>query len=222
MPAKGKYFFNESEGGGKITDPLYEKYRYSSQQHPLLLFLLGIALAYCVTLIVVLCAQDDPREHLTFTVTVCLASVIFIIIYVLVCIESLFWCRLKLFAAVIWVCLLVLGYVSVFDKGEDSQVAAWEQVPFFLFIIFTAYTMLPFGMREAIVVSSISALSHIVVLTIVANSEKQEQPLVFQVSRKSSEKRTLLTGIRAYGLPGVGTFSGPSAEKSLKELSRCL
>lgn len=57
MPAKGKYFFTENDGC-KITDPLYEKYRYSSQQHPLLLFMVGIVFAYCVTLIVVLCVQD--------------------------------------------------------------------------------------------------------------------------------------------------------------------
>ncbi|XP_077166224.1 adenylate cyclase type 7 isoform X1 [Paroedura picta] len=180
MPTKGKYFFNENEGC-RITDPLYEKYRYSSQQHPLLLFLLGIVFAYCVTLIVVLCVQDDPHQHLAFTVTVCTALAIFIIIYVLVYIESFFWCRLKLFAAAIWICLLVLGYVSVFDKGEAPEVAAWEQVPFFLFIIFTSYTMLPFGMRDAVVVSSISALSHIVVLTIAAYGEEYGKSLVFQV-----------------------------------------
>ncbi|XP_054856634.1 adenylate cyclase type 7 isoform X2 [Eublepharis macularius] len=180
MPAKGKYFFNENESC-KITDPLYEKYRYSSQQHPLLLFLLGIAFAYCVTLVVILCTQDIPREHLAFIITVCTASVIFMIIYVLVYIESFFWCRLKFFAAVVWICFLVLGYVSVFENGKASQVAAWEQVPFFLFVIFTAYTMLPFGMRDAIIVSSISALSHIVVLTVAAYGGEHEKPLAFQV-----------------------------------------
>uniref|UniRef100_A0A8D2IYT6 Adenylate cyclase type 7 n=1 Tax=Varanus komodoensis TaxID=61221 RepID=A0A8D2IYT6_VARKO len=57
------------------------------------------------------------------------------------------------------------------------------QVPFFLFIIFTVYTMLPFGMREAVIVSSVSALSHIVVLSIAVTSgdKKYQKDLVYQV-----------------------------------------
>lgn len=40
------------------------------------------------------------------------------------------------------------------------------QVPFFLFIIFTVYTMLPFQLWYAVVLSFISSLSHILVLTL--------------------------------------------------------
>uniref|UniRef100_A0A8C0VA49 Adenylate cyclase type 7 n=1 Tax=Cyanistes caeruleus TaxID=156563 RepID=A0A8C0VA49_CYACU len=40
----------------------------------------------------------------------------------------------------------------------------FPKVPFFLFIIFTVYTMLPFGMRGAVIISVVSALSHIIVL----------------------------------------------------------
>ncbi|XP_053126832.1 adenylate cyclase type 7 isoform X2 [Hemicordylus capensis] len=180
MPAKGKYFFNENEGC-KITDPLYEKYRYSSQQHPLLLFLLSIAILYCTALIVIFASREGvPHEHLSFIITVSIALGIFIIIFILVYVESFFWCRLKLFAVVIWICLLAIGYVSIFDKGNIPHLAAWEQVPFFLFIIFTVYTMLPFGMRGAVIVSSISALSHIAIL-IIAVSVNGEQRLVYPV-----------------------------------------
>uniref|UniRef100_A0A8D0BI78 Adenylate cyclase type 7 n=1 Tax=Salvator merianae TaxID=96440 RepID=A0A8D0BI78_SALMN len=181
MPAKGKYFFNENEGC-TITDPLYEKYYYASQHHPLLLILLVIAVLYCVTLIIVLVSWDAPGEHLAFVVTVSTALLIFITMYVLVYVEYYFWCQLKLFAVAIWICLLAIGYVSVFDRGNASQLAAWEQVPFFLFMIFTAYTMLPFGMRDAVIVSSISALSHIVVLSIaVAKHNKHDHCLLLQV-----------------------------------------
>ncbi|KAJ6665977.1 hypothetical protein lerEdw1_000881 [Lerista edwardsae] len=166
MPAKGKYFFSENEDC-KVTDPLYEKYRYASQQHPLLLFLLFIVVLYCATLVVVFaCKEVLPGEHLAFIITVSVALLIFIVMYVLAYIESFFWCRLKLFAVVIWVCLLAIGYVSIFDKRSTSQLAAWEQVPFFLFIIFTTYTMLPLGMRDAVIISSVSALSHVVILSI--------------------------------------------------------
>ncbi|KAF7244686.1 Adenylate cyclase type 7 [Varanus komodoensis] len=181
MPAKGKYFFNENEDC-KITDPLYEKYRYASQQHPLLFFLLFIAVAYCTTLILAVSICNAAQEHLTFIITVSSALVVFIIMYILVYIEFFFWCRLKLLAVLIWICLLAIGYVSIFDKGK-THLAAWEQVPFFLFIIFTVYTMLPFGMREAVIVSSVSALSHIVVLSIAVTSgdKKYQKDLVYQV-----------------------------------------
>uniref|UniRef100_A0A8C6XV96 Adenylate cyclase type 7 n=1 Tax=Naja naja TaxID=35670 RepID=A0A8C6XV96_NAJNA len=172
MPAKGKYFLNESEGC-KLTDPLYEKYLYASQQHPLLFFLLFIVAAYCSTLIVVVVSYDVSIQHLAFIVTVSIALIIFIIMYVLVYIEYYFWCQLKLFAVVIWMSLLAIGYVSIFDNPTPN---GWEQVPFFLFIIFTTYTMLPLAMRDAVIVSSLSALSHIIVLSFTAARDPHHQP----------------------------------------------
>lgn len=41
-----------------------------------------------------------------------------------------------------------------------------SQVPLFLFIIFSVYTMLPFQMKDAVVLSIISSLSHILAITI--------------------------------------------------------
>ncbi|ETE63402.1 Adenylate cyclase type 2, partial [Ophiophagus hannah] len=93
--------------------------------------------------------------------------------YVLVYVEYYFWCQLKLFAVVIWMSLLAIGYVSIFDNPTPN---GWEQVPFFLFIIFTTYTMLPLAMRDAVIVSSLSALSHIIVLSITAARDPQHQP----------------------------------------------
>uniref|UniRef100_A0A674KI12 adenylate cyclase n=1 Tax=Terrapene triunguis TaxID=2587831 RepID=A0A674KI12_9SAUR len=157
MPAKGKYFFNENEDC-KITDPLYEKYRYTSQQHPLLLLLLFIAITFCITLIILFFVIS--RNSLGKTL------VIFAVMYLLVCIESLFRRWLKLFGILIWICFLTIGYVSVFGRADTLSFYAWEQVPFFLFIIFTVYTMLPFGMRDAVIISILSAVSHIVALSI--------------------------------------------------------
>ncbi|OXB53941.1 hypothetical protein ASZ78_011668 [Callipepla squamata] len=112
MPARGKYFFNESDDC-RITDPLYEKYRYTSQQLPLLLLLLFIAIVFWTTLIIIFFVKD---------------------------------------------------------------------VPFFLFIIFTVYTMLPFGMRDAVIISVLSALSHIIVLSVLSkNSHADKGSILFQV-----------------------------------------
>ncbi|XP_029464376.1 adenylate cyclase type 7 isoform X3 [Rhinatrema bivittatum] len=180
MPSKGKYFINDEEDW-KITDSLYETYRRVTQHYPLLLILLSISIASCITLIIVFFAfQHDPREHLAFIITVFAVLVIFCALHVLVYTESCAQKWLKLLAAVIWICFLTLGYVLIFDKGD---IFAWEQVPFFLFIIFTVYTMLPFGMRDAIVVSIITAVSHILVVSIAVTDffKKPEESVTFQL-----------------------------------------
>ncbi|KAM8799510.1 adenylate cyclase type 7 [Eudromia elegans] len=180
MPAKGKYFFNENDDC-KITDPLYEKYRYTSQQHPLLLLLLFIAIAFWTTLIVIFFVTDETHNHLAFIITVCTALVVFAVIYLLLCIGSLFRRWLTLFGLMIWISFITIGYVSIFEKENDFP--PWEQVPFFLFLIFTVYTMLPFGMRDAVILSSLSALSHIIVLSIVVpkNSPKEKESVLYQL-----------------------------------------
>ncbi|XP_030326940.1 adenylate cyclase type 7 isoform X2 [Strigops habroptila] len=180
MPAKGKYFFNETDDC-RMSDPLYEKYRYTSQQHPLLLLLLFIAIIFWTTLIIVFFTTEDAHYHLAFIIAVCAALVIFAVMYLLLCIESLFRRWLMLFGVMIWICFLIVGYVSLFERENDYQL--WEQVPFFLFIIFTVYTMLPFGMRGAVVISVLSALSHIIVLSIMVSMTSQEnkESILFQL-----------------------------------------
>ncbi|XP_019361234.1 PREDICTED: adenylate cyclase type 7 isoform X1 [Gavialis gangeticus] len=181
MPAKGKYFFNDNEDC-KITDPLYGKYCYTSQQQPLLLLLLFIAITFCTTLIIIFFVKHEAHHHLAFVITVCITLVIFAIIYLIVCIESLFRRWLKLFGILIWICFLTIGYVSVFDTEGHHSFCAWEQVPFFLFIIFAVYTMLPFGMLEAIIISILSAVSHIIALSIVASRVLPcKESIVFQL-----------------------------------------
>ncbi|OXB83972.1 UNVERIFIED_CONTAM: hypothetical protein H355_015483 [Colinus virginianus] len=126
MPARGKYFFNESDDC-RITDPLYEKYRYTSQQLPLLLLLLFIAIVFWTTLIIIFFVKDVSIDQYSF-------------------------------------------------------IQQRDPVPFFLFIIFTVYTMLPFGMRDAVIISVLSALSHIIVLSVLSkNSHTDKGSILFQV-----------------------------------------
>ncbi|XP_039931257.1 adenylate cyclase type 7 isoform X2 [Hirundo rustica] len=180
MPAKGKYFFNESDDR-RISDPLYEKYRYTSQQQPLLLLLLFIAILVWTTLIIIFFITAEAHSHLAFIIAVCAALAVFAVMYLLLCMESLFRRWLTLFGGMVWICFLTVGYVSLFEKGSDYQL--WEQVPFFLFIIFTVYTMLPFGMRGAVIISVISALSHIIVLSTVVSvtSQENKESFLFQL-----------------------------------------
>ncbi|XP_048461979.1 adenylate cyclase type 7 isoform X1 [Rhincodon typus] len=163
MPSRGKYFISENEAR-RSTDSLYETYCCMSQQFPLVVLFLVIIIGACIALIALLFSIDlDVQMHLLFFITLCTALGIFIVIFVLVCIESLFQRWMKIFALVIWVCLLTMGYVFIFAGGAIS---AWDQVPFFLYINFVLYTMLPLCTRDAIIASVLSSISHIVALSV--------------------------------------------------------
>uniref|UniRef100_A0A8D0GP22 Adenylate cyclase N-terminal domain-containing protein n=1 Tax=Sphenodon punctatus TaxID=8508 RepID=A0A8D0GP22_SPHPU len=148
---------------------LYQTYYSLSQQYPLILLLLGIVLGICLALSATSFASGrDFASHLGFLVTLFVALAVFSLILVLVCIESLFQRCTRLFSAVIWSCLLTMGYVFIFTGGV---VCAWDQVSFFLFIIFTVYTMLPICMCEAVAAGVLSSLSHIIVLAVYLSAE---------------------------------------------------
>uniref|UniRef100_A0A5F8GCV8 adenylate cyclase n=1 Tax=Monodelphis domestica TaxID=13616 RepID=A0A5F8GCV8_MONDO len=162
MPTKGKYFLNDDEEW-KSKDSRYEQFHHMSQHYPFLLIFLSIAIISSLILIVLSFFHSTRPGHLAFLVTAFLTLILFAIIYALVYVECLFQKWLKFFAVVIWICFLTLGFVLIFDfKNEKNFV--WEQVPFFLFIIFTVYTMLPFEMKDAIVVNVLSTLSYLLVV----------------------------------------------------------
>lgn len=142
----------------------YETYYCLSQQYPLILLLLVIVLAICITLIAVSFATGRAFiDNLGFLITIFCALGVFLTIFVLVCIESIFQKCMKFFSLVIWASLLAMGYVFVFTSG---RVTAWDQVYFFLFITFIVYTMLPVRMRDAIAAGVLSSISHIIILSI--------------------------------------------------------
>ncbi|XP_048373998.1 adenylate cyclase type 4 isoform X1 [Sphaerodactylus townsendi] len=143
-------------------DLFYQTYYSLSQQYPLILLLLVIVLGICIALIgTTLASGRDFLSNLGFLITLFASLPVFGLILVLVCIESVFQQCTRVFSAVIWVCLIIMGYVFVFTGGV---VTAWDQVSFFLFIIFTVYTMLPIRMQEAVGAGLASSLSHVIVL----------------------------------------------------------
>uniref|UniRef100_A0AAQ5XJB1 Adenylate cyclase type 2 n=1 Tax=Amphiprion ocellaris TaxID=80972 RepID=A0AAQ5XJB1_AMPOC len=138
---------------GKPQDWLYESYYRMSQQHPLIVFLLLIVMGTCLALLAVFFASGLVSDHLAFLITVPTALFLFLSIFILVCIESVFKRMLRLFSLLIWACLVTMGYLFMFSGGRLSP---WDQVSFFLFIVFVVYTMLPFSMRGAIIASGIT------------------------------------------------------------------
>ncbi|XP_070583290.1 adenylate cyclase type 4 isoform X3 [Erythrolamprus reginae] len=145
-------------------DLFYQTYYYLSQQYPLILLLLVIVLSFCVALIATTFSSGrDFSSNLAFLVTLFVALLIFSLIFIFVCMENIFQRCTRLFSAVIWTCLITMGYIFIFVGGV---VCAWDQVSFFLFIIFIVYTMLPVGMKDAVVAGIVASLSHIIVLSI--------------------------------------------------------
>ncbi|XP_069594592.1 adenylate cyclase type 7 [Ranitomeya imitator] len=179
MPSKGKYLIKDNEDW-MIEHWLYEKYQCISQHYPLLLILLFVVVTACVTLIVLFfTTNDNPTKHLVFIIAVFVALVIFCALYVLVYTESFGRKWLQVFSLVIYACLLSIGYVLIYDP---SNVQTWDQVPFFLFITFSVYTMLPLGMRACLTISIISGLSHIVVISItVMMSSNTRDTIAFEL-----------------------------------------
>ncbi|XP_013862717.1 adenylate cyclase type 2b isoform X4 [Austrofundulus limnaeus] len=166
--------------GEKPQDWLYESYYRMSQQHPLIVFLLLIVMGTCLALLAVFFASGlNTEDHLTFLIAVPTALFLFLSIFILVCIESVFKRMLRLFSLLIWACLVTMGYLFMFSGGRLSP---WDQVSFFLFIVFVVYTMLPFSMKWAIIASGLTCLSHTVTLSICLTSTVTElEPLVWQV-----------------------------------------
>lgn len=68
---------------------------------------------------------QNTEEHLTFLVTVPTALFLFLSIFILVCIESVFKRMLRLFSLLIWACLVTMGYLFMFSGGRLSP---WDQV----------------------------------------------------------------------------------------------
>ncbi|XP_019906015.1 adenylate cyclase type 2b isoform X3 [Esox lucius] len=167
-------------GGQKSPDWLYESYYRMSQQHPLIVFLLLIVMGACLALLAVFFASGlDMEEHLAFLITVPTTLFLFLSIFILVCIESIFNRLLHLFSLLIWACLVTMGYLFMFCGGI---LCPWDQVSFFLFIVFVVYTMLPFSMRGAVVASTITCLSHTITLSVcLASTAEALEPLVWQI-----------------------------------------
>uniref|UniRef100_A0A671DT36 Adenylate cyclase type 2 n=1 Tax=Rhinolophus ferrumequinum TaxID=59479 RepID=A0A671DT36_RHIFE len=174
----------EEAGGGdglrRSRDWLYESYYCMSQQHPLIVFLLLIVMGACLALLAVFFAlRLEVEDHVAFLITVPTALAIFFAIFILVCIESVFKRLLRLFSVVIWICLVAMAYLFMCFGGTVSP---WDQVSFFLFIVFVVYTMLPFNMRDAIIASVLTASSHTIVLSVCLSATPgAKEHLVWQI-----------------------------------------
>ncbi|KAM9861020.1 adenylate cyclase type 7 [Aulostomus maculatus] len=204
MPAKGKYLLNDQE---LKNEALYRKFSCISQYQPLVL-LLGLSMLSCgVLLILFFALKLRAEEHCAFVSVVSGSLFVFLAVFVLVCTEMLSQRWRRLLGLIIWATHLTMGYTFIFS---GPIILPWDQVPFFLFIIFTVYTMLPFQLWYAVVLSIISSLSHILVLslrlTIYSNA-----PTPYLANQLLSNAVVFLCG------SVVGAFHKVLMEKTLRQ-----
>ncbi|KAM8876896.1 adenylate cyclase type 7 isoform 3-T4 [Synchiropus picturatus] len=160
MPTKGKYLLNDQE---LKNEALYRKFSCISQYQPLVL-LLGLSMLTCgVLLILFFALQLKAEKHCAFVSVVSGSLCVFLAVFVLVCTEMLSQRWRHVLGLIVWATHLTMGYTFIFS---GPIIRPWDQVPFFLFIIFTVYTMLPFQLWYAVVLGVITSLSHILVLTL--------------------------------------------------------
>ncbi|XP_010755613.2 adenylate cyclase type 7 isoform X2 [Larimichthys crocea] len=209
MPAKGKYLLNDLE---PKNEALYRKFSCISQYQPLVL-LLGLSMLACgILLILFFALQLSAQKHCAFVSVVSGSLCVFLAVFVLVCTEMLSQRWRRLLGLIVWATHLTMGYTFIFSS---SVILPWDQVPFFLFIIFTVYTMLPFQLWYAVVLSVITSLSHIMVLT-----------LRLTVYRETIDRDVILTGLAKQLLSNavvflcgsvVGAFHKVLMEKTLRQ-----
>lgn len=66
------------------------------------------------------CPAQDPSGHQTVLGTTFFTLAVFVVLYVLVYVECLVRRWLRASALLIWVCLMMLGYVLVFDSWRKT------------------------------------------------------------------------------------------------------
>uniref|UniRef100_A0A667HY85 adenylate cyclase n=2 Tax=Lynx canadensis TaxID=61383 RepID=A0A667HY85_LYNCA len=155
-------------------DLFYETYYSLSQQYPLLLLLLVIVL--CALLALLAVAYASGRELASdpgFLTTVLCALGGFSLLLGLASREQRLQRWTRPLSGLVWAALLGLGHGFLFTGG---LVSAWDQVSFFLFVIFTVYAMLPLGMRDAAAAGLVSSLSHLLVLGLYLGPQPDSKP----------------------------------------------
>ncbi|KAL6113429.1 adcy7 [Pungitius sinensis] len=204
MPAKGKYLLNDQE---LKNEALYRKFSCISQYQPLVL-LLGLSMLSCAALLILFFAlQLSAKEHCAFVSVVSCSLCVFLAVFMLVCTEMLSQRWRRLLGLIVWATHLTMGYTFIFS---GPIILPWDQVPFFLFIIFTVYTMLPFQLWYAVALSIVSSLSHVVVLTVRLTIYDDNHPPDL-AKQLLSNALVFLCGC------GVGAFHKVLMEKTLRQ-----
>uniref|UniRef100_A0AAR2ITU6 Adenylate cyclase type 7 n=1 Tax=Pygocentrus nattereri TaxID=42514 RepID=A0AAR2ITU6_PYGNA len=145
--------------------------------------------------------------HVTFVGVVSAALCVFLAVFLLVCAEAFTQRWTMLLGLVVWATHLSMGFTFIYST---ELIQPWDQVPFFLFIIITVFTLLPFRMCYAVILSIVSSVSHIIVLSVHISMVKA-QPRPYLISQLFSNVVVFLCG------GAVGAFHKFLMEKALRQ-----
>ncbi|XP_029354937.1 adenylate cyclase type 7 [Echeneis naucrates] len=213
MPAKGKYLLNDRE---VKNEALYRKFSCINQYQPLVLLLILSTLSCIILLSLFFGFGLRADKHCAFVSVVGCSLFVFLAVFVVVYTEILSQRWRWVLGLIVWATQLTMGYTFIFC---GPIILPWDQVPFFLFIIFTVYTMLPFQLWCAVGLSVISSLSHLIALTVCLTVYRDKPPpnLAYQLL---SNMVVFLCG------SVVGAFHKVLMEKTLRQtfqdILRCL
>uniref|UniRef100_A0A8B9JAT3 Adenylate cyclase type 7 n=1 Tax=Astyanax mexicanus TaxID=7994 RepID=A0A8B9JAT3_ASTMX len=135
---------------------------------------------------------------------------VFLAVFILVCAEAFTQRWTTLLGLVVWATHLTMGFTFIYSTNLNL-IQPWDQVPFFLFIIITVFTLLPFQMCYAVILSILSSLSHIIVLSVHFSLYKNHH------SSKHISYQLLSNAVVFVCGGAVGAFHKVLMEKALRQ-----
>uniref|UniRef100_A0A8B9HND5 Adenylate cyclase type 7 n=1 Tax=Astyanax mexicanus TaxID=7994 RepID=A0A8B9HND5_ASTMX len=138
------------------------------------------------------------------------ALFVFLAVFILVCAEAFTQRWTTLLGLVVWATHLTMGFTFIYSTNLNL-IQPWDQVPFFLFIIITVFTLLPFQMCYAVILSILSSLSHIIVLSVHFSLYKNHH------SSKHISYQLLSNAVVFVCGGAVGAFHKVLMEKALRQ-----
>uniref|UniRef100_A0A8B9HJK9 Adenylate cyclase type 7 n=1 Tax=Astyanax mexicanus TaxID=7994 RepID=A0A8B9HJK9_ASTMX len=153
---------------------------------------------------------QNVHEHAAFVGVVSGALFVFLAVFILVCAEAFTQRWTTLLGLVVWATHLTMGFTFIYSTNLNL-IQPWDQVPFFLFIIITVFTLLPFQMCYAVILSILSSLSHIIVLSVHFSLYKNHH------SSKHISYQLLSNAVVFVCGGAVGAFHKVLMEKALRQ-----
>ncbi|KAF5901909.1 adenylate cyclase type 4-like, partial [Clarias magur] len=128
---------------------------------------LVLTILFCVTLIVVIAATGRYASgHVGALAVVCVMLCLCVPLLVcLPCLPTLRRCE-QMLSLSIWFTLFITAIVFIFT---DKVVTAWEQVPFFLFLSLSVYTILPLNVWWALIFGIGASVCHIIIVSVIVS-----------------------------------------------------
>ncbi|KAI5087951.1 adenylate cyclase type 2 isoform X3 [Silurus meridionalis] len=167
VPESGKIRRSAATGASRFYQAVRLGFLQCLEDTPFVVPGLVLIIIFCVTLIVVIAATERHiNGYVGALAVVCVVLCLYVPLLVcLPCLPTLRRCE-QMLALSIWFTLFIIAIVFIFT---DKVVTAWEQVPFFLFLSLSVYTILPLTLWWAIIFGIGASLCHIIIISVIVS-----------------------------------------------------